>query len=212
MKTLKYFIAASMFQTVLLGCATVHPHLQNGTLFLAEVGQIAKIDEIQSGFFFGATEIPSPMPYLEACGHTADSIKEGNTILVNYSYYWHNVAVGIYRSSYGWVYAPGSIDVKKGQLVEVEYRSIPENPKMRCAVVNSIYANSLKEGKCEYRETSKGGVFSTLDKLNPIGGSGSASLHCDGLIEKKWEQIKMGRYNADVWSRSKNQSISPDTP
>ena len=180
----KYLVCATLaFQ---FGCATPIP-IPDRTLQLREVAHVLSRDEIVSGEVRTTRDNRGREPInwpnlhegLLKSGMQDKDMVDGSVVIGRTQFYWHNVASGIVRQYVRVSRVTKGLQVSVGNIVEVEQTG------GLTTVVRVKYTN-LAEGKCEYKTRDRGAVSNTLSAINPVGGSGAASLFCPYLEQEGW--------------------------
>ena len=190
-------IACLLLFMQITGCAGT-PFPPN-TVFVAEVFSIARPNELREGIKSYQAQI-GPADWLgEACGYNGSNFPQDSVVILRMFHYWHNQTSGMVRPGLFWAIAD-KVPAKQGNLVEMQL--MPPASKNTCPRIIKVRSENLQSGQCKYRTNEKGGFASALDMLNPIGGSGSASLSCTGIEAEGWKPVPIGPYGAVAWSKS----------
>ncbi|GAB2585927.1 hypothetical protein GCM10027034_17900 [Ramlibacter solisilvae] len=196
--------AAVLLVAVLCACAGAP--FPPRTVLLGEVVGVAELNEIRDGIKSGPARVGPAVWLASACGYEKANVPEGEAVLVRYFYYWHNTAAGVLHYDPKWVTVGQGVQVKKGNLVEVELTPpAAGNSDEHCPRIRTVRGASLEEAQCAYRKNERGGFFAVLNMANPIGGPGSASIYCPNLETSGWTKVQIGPYDAMAWIKTPPQ-------
>jgi hypothetical protein len=192
-------ITCLVMAAMLTGCVTGVP-IPVHTVLLGEVVALSSSDHPDGGVEHAGKFEEFPDDLAAECAVNGSVAEEQQLALVRHFYYWHNGSR--LREAVRWYPMSDGIDLSTGNLVEVEMLVGSTGPDSRCLRVTRKRAGTLGGGGCRYARADRAGMLQAYDAINPIGGSGSASIDSSRLEAAGWQKRGFGPYGATVLTRA----------
>jgi hypothetical protein len=184
MNKLFYLVCTLSFLALIGGCASKGVKLPPKTIFLGEVSHFLTPQLVAGNELAPGNKIENLASKLRDWGFTSEEVANNRVVVVRAGIYWNNTISGIKRDMLRVALIPNGLEVRVGNIIEVDQGSPPDHP----ITINRVRAENLKAGNCYYDELPTGLVKGLMGAIGLVGPSGAATLYCKGIENEGWQR------------------------